>query len=408
MTGLLLALALQAGALTVSPSGEFRTLASAIAAAPSGGTIRVAAGRYREPTIVVDRPLTLLGDSGAVLDGEGQREILVVRAPGVTVRGLTFRNTGTSFSEDRAALRIDHMTDCRIIGNRFDQTFFAIYLAAAERCVVDSNVVVGSGSKDEVGTGSGIHFWSCREVVVRDNRIAGHRDGIYLEFTHHADVERNISRGNNRYGLHFMYSDSSSYRNNTFEANGSGVAVMYTRSIAMVGNTFAGGRGAAVFGLLLKEIADARLAGNLFRDNTTGLMADGANRLVATGNRFIGNGWAVRLLGSTGEGRFEGNSFRGNSFDVSVNDRETSSVFLRNYWDGYRGWDLDHDGLGDVPFHPVRLFSILAERSTPVMLLQRSLFVRLLDAAERALPVLTPAAVVDAQPLMKEPPGRAR
>jgi nitrous oxidase accessory protein len=401
----LLALALQAGPLVVSPGGRYPTVASAVAAAPAGATITISAGHYREPTIVVDRPLTLIGDSGAVLDGEARHEILVVRAPNVVVRNLTFVNTGFSYSEDRAALRLDRAVGCRVSANRFERTFFAIYLAAAERCVVDSNVVAGSGSRDEVGTGSGIHLWSCRDVTVRANRITGHRDGIYLEFSHHADVEGNLSAGNNRYGLHFMYSDSSTYRDNVFRGNGSGVAVMYTRSVTMIGNTFTADRGATAYGLLLKEISDARLVDNLFRDNTTALLADGANRLVAASNRFVRNGWAIRLLGSTDAGRFEGNVFRGNSFDVAVNDRETSSVFARNFWDAYRGWDLDHDGVGDVPHHPVRLFAVLAERATPVMLLQRSLFVRLLDAAEHALPVLTPTAVVDAQPLMRDPLG---
>ena len=43
---------------------------------------------------------------------------------------------------------------------------------------------------------------------------------------------------------------------------------------------------------------------------------------------------------------------------------------------------------------------LLVERAEPALLLQRSLFVRMLDAAERVLPVLTPPDVMDAQPLM--------
>ena len=394
----------QAPPLAVSPQGPYRTVAAAVAAAPAGATIRVRTGTYREPTITIDRPLTILGDSGAVLDGEGTHAIVIVHADHVTIRGLDFINTGSSYREDRAALRVADASDCQIDHNRFEQTFFAIYLAQATDCVVADNVISGWPGREAV-TGNGIHMWSSRNVLVSGNRISGHRDGIYLEFTRHADVRGNVSEGNVRYGMHFMYSDSSAYTDNTFRANGGGVAVMYTNVVTMTHNLFTSNHGPTSYGLLLKEIHDAHLEANMFRGNTVGLLADGADHLQAVSNRFEDNGWAVRLLASTIDGRFEGNAFRRNSFDVAVNGVGTSTVFTGNWWDAYHGWDLDHDGFGDVPYHPVRLFALLVEHVQPALLLQRSLFVKLLDAAERALPVLTPSGVVDARPLMHSPTG---
>jgi nitrous oxidase accessory protein len=389
--------------LVVSPSGPYRTVAAAIAASPSGGSVVVKAGRYREPMIIIDHPLTLTGEAGAVLDGEHNHALLVVRADNVTVQGLRFTATGGSFREDRAAVRVEESHGCRILRNQFEDTFFAIYLAATQECDVGHNQIAGRRSAGEAGTGNGIHSWSSRGAHIHDNVIRGHRDGIYLEFNRDADVRNNRSEGNLRYGMHFMYSDSSSYIGNTFARNGSGVAVMYTKVVTMTGNTFADNGGPTAYGLLLKEIEDARLTDNLFRRNTTGLMADGADRIIAHGNRFEENGWALRLFGSTSGGAFTGNEFRRNSFDVAVNGRGTSATFSGNWWEAYRGWDLDHDGRGDVAHHPVRLFAMLVERAEPALLLQRSLFVRLLDAAERVLPVLTPPDVMDAQPLMHPP-----
>ena len=60
-------------------------------------------------------------------------------------------------------------------------------------------------------------------------------------------------------------------------------------------NRFEDNRGSAAYGLLLKEIADARLDRNVFSNNATGLFADGAARLVATHNVFLNNGWALKL-----------------------------------------------------------------------------------------------------------------
>lgn len=403
IAGALAVLALQQ-ALVVSPTGPYRRVGDALRAAPAGASITIRAGEYREPTIRVERAVTIMGEPGAVLDGEGVRELMVIVAHGVTVRGLTFRHTGSSYREDRAALRVVEAHDCRIEDNRFENTFFGVYLQGAIGCQVIGNVVRGTMS-GEAGTGNGIHAWSASRLTLRGNTISGHRDGIYLEFSRHATVEDNRSSGNRRYGLHFMYSDSSTYARNVFSANGTGVAVMFSSMVSMVANEFSGNRGPAAYGLLLKEISRSRLSGNRFHDNSTALVADGANGLEVRDNRFLRNGRAVRLLASTQDGHFVGNSFEANSFDVVVNSRGITTEFRRNWWDGYRGWDLDGDGVGDVAHHPVRLFSLLVERSEPVLLLQRSLFVRLVDAAERAVPALTPRTVRDAEPLMRPTHG---
>jgi nitrous oxidase accessory protein len=398
-------LALQAP-LVVSPDGPYRTIGAAVAVAPVGAVISVRPGVYREPTVRIEKSLSLLGEAGATLDGEGQRELMVIAAPDVTVRGLRFRNTGKAYSEDRAGLRAVHTRGCRIIDNQFDDTFFGIYLQGVENCEVVGNRLVGEVGR-EGGTGNGIHAWSSNGLVVRDNQVRGHRDGIYLEFSRQMVVEGNVSEANRRYGLHFMYSDTSRYLRNTFRNNGTGVAVMYTANVEMSDNAFLDNRGPASYGLLLKDVRDARLIGNRFRDNTTALVADGADRIRVERNLFERNGRAIRLLASTADGVFSDNRFEGNTFDVIVNSRRITADFRGNYWDRYRGWDLDRDGIGDIPHYPVRLFGMLVERSEVTMLLDRSLVVRLVDAAERAAPALTPRELKDPAPLMRPRSGGA-
>jgi nitrous oxidase accessory protein len=101
------------------------------------------------------------------------------------------------------------------------------------------------------------------------------------------------------------------------------------------------------------------------------------------------------------DNRFRHNRFEGNTFDVATNSQASSpSAFAENYWDGYVGYDLDRDGFGDTPFRPVRLFSVLVEQNEPLLILLRSFFLDLLEAAERVAPVLTPDKLVDARPMM--------
>ncbi len=385
----------------VTPTGPVRTLASALRLVRPGGRVVVRPGIYREQGIVIDRPVEIVGQGMPTIEGDGAHGILTITADDVTVRGMRLAHVGTSYVEDRAALRVQNAHRCTIVDNRVEDAFFGIYLANVTGCRIERNALLAS-HRTETSSGNGIHLGSSRDVVIADNSVHGFRDGIYFEFVHGTAVSRNLSEGNLRYGLHFMYSDDCRYLQNIFRRNGSGVAVMYTHRVQMVGNRFENNWGAAAYGLLLKEISDARLEHNVFYRNTTGLVADGANRIVADRNDFIENGWAIKLDASTGDGTMTRNNFIANTFDMASNSRDPSTVLAGNYWDAYRGYDLNRDGVGDVPFRPVRLFSMIVEHHEPALLLLRSGFVELLDVAERVLPALTPATLSDAHPAMRK------
>jgi nitrous oxidase accessory protein len=378
------------------------SVAAAVKAARPRDTIWIAAGVHREPTIVIDKALVLTGERGAILDGSAATNIVVIDADDVVVSGLHFRNVAPSHVEDRAAIRVGEVRRCRIERNTIDNAFFGIYLAATERCRVAGNSLRARRATED-SSGNGIHLWTARDIDVTDNRVEGHRDGIYLEFAHDSRIAGNTSTGNLRYGLHFMYSDDCSYERNRFIANGAGVAVMYTKRVVMRGNRFEESWGSAAYGLLLKEVYDVTLTGNVFSRNTTGLVADGATRLAASANDFEQNGWAVRLYASTQDASFSDNTFAGNTFDVATNSRSSSARFTSNFWDDYRGYDLDRDGRGDVAHHPVRLFSMVVSANEPALVLLRSPIQSVLDAAERAFPTLTPESVVDRSPRMRRP-----
>jgi nitrous oxidase accessory protein len=380
--------------------GAGAPVAAALARAQPFDTVFLHRGLYREPTIMVRQSVTLRGERGAVLDGEGQRAIVIVFAPRVTIEGLTLRHTGFSGIDDRAALRFVDTHDCRIIGNRIEQAFFGIYLARVTRCDVRDNVLVGNAG-GEMDAGNGIHLWYARDVHLTGNTVEGHRDGIYFEFTHGGVVRDNVSRGNGRYGLHFMFSDSCHYIRNRFVGNAAGIAVMYTNHVEIRDNLFADARGSASYGLLLKAISDSRIVGNTFRANSVALHLEDANRNQIIGNRFERNGWALRLMTNADDNTVADNDFIANAFDAVASGERNSTRLHGNHWDSYRGYDLDRDGVGDVPHHPVRLFALIVENNPPALILLRSFLLDLLDVSERVLPVLVPATVVDSAPAMR-------
>lgn len=398
----LLAALLPARVIHVAPGTAVATVGAALERAGRGDTIVVHAGLYREAGLRVTRPMQIIGEGAPVIDGGGA-SVFLVSADSVGIAGLTIRNVAPSFTEDRAAIRVEGARGCSIRDNIIRDSFFAIYTARAEDCVIAGNVIVGTG-KTETANGNAIHLYRSRGMVILRNEVRGHRDGIYLEFGRHATIRGNSSVGNTRYGLHFMYSDSCAYEGNTFRGNRAGVAVMYSRNVAMTRNIFAGATGAAAYGLLLKEITDSRLEQNTFTANTVALSLEGGERVLARRNHFVRNGWAVRLRADADGGSFEGNEFNGNAFDVVTNSRQAPTRFAGNFWDRYDGYDLDHDGLGDVPFRPVRLFGLVVEQHPDAILLLNSLLVNLLDLSERVAPILTPELPVDSTPLIRRRP----
>jgi nitrous oxidase accessory protein len=94
------------------------------------------------------------------------------------------------------------------------------------------------------------------------------------------------------------------------------------------------------------------------------------------------------------------NNFLSNTFDVSTNGSLVLNKFEGNYWDKYEGYDLNRDNIGDVPYRPLSLFSMIVEQNPPAMLLFRSFMVTLLDRSEKIIPTLTPDNFIDESPLM--------
>jgi nitrous oxidase accessory protein len=90
-----------------------------------------------------------------------------------------------------------------------------------------------------------------------------------------------------------------------------------------------------------------------------------------------------------------------NTFDIATNGSVTFNYLNDNYWDKYEGYDLNHDGKGDILYRPVSLFSTLIERMPQAMILLRSFTATLLDKIEKIIPSLTPENMKDDSPSMK-------
>ncbi|RZV59185.1 MAG: nitrous oxide reductase family maturation protein NosD, partial [Flavobacteriaceae bacterium] len=189
---------------------------------------------------------------------------------------------------------------------------------------------------------------------------------------------------------------------NIFENNGAGVAVMFSKGIKMYNNIFRENWGSASYGMLLKEINDAEIKGNLFEENTIGINIEGSNRIVYKNNEFRNNGWAIKVRGACYTNEFVNNNFLYNSFDIAYNSKVNDNIFYSNFWSNYTGYDLNKDGIGDVPYRPVKLFSYIVNRTPETIILLRSLFIDIIDFSEKVSPVFTPDKLLDHNPSIKK------
>lgn len=398
---LCLPLVSQGKTIKICGSCEVKTIKEGISLASAHDTLIIQKGIYREFDITIDKPLTLIGEGMPTIDGEDRGGIITIVSDDVTLDGLHLIRVGSSYTTDHAAIRVIKSKNFTLRNLFLEEPFFGIYLERSSDGLVAHNKIIGD-AVEEYNSGNGIQLWYCKNIVVRDNHVEGVRDGIYLEFSDHIAIQDNISTKNIRYGLHFMFSDNNSYQRNTFEDNGAGVAVMFSKHIDMTHNIFRKNWGTTSFGLLLKEINDAELMGNIFEENTVGISVEGTNRINYIGNDFFNNGWALRVRGACYGNKYMGNNFLYNSFDVSYNSKLNDNIFEGNYWSSYTGYDLDRDGVGDVPYRPVKLFSYIVNRTPETMVLLRSLFMDIIDFSEKVSPVFTPDNLIDTKPLMKK------
>ncbi|WP_373297453.1 nitrous oxide reductase family maturation protein NosD [Aquimarina muelleri] len=375
------------------------TIKETIKAASAYDTIIVKKATYNEYNIIVDKPLTIIGKNYPVIDGKRQGEIITIISDHVTIDGLFIINVGTSYTEDYAAIRVKKSKDFMIQNVVLEKLFFGIYLEKARDGVLYHNKIIGD-AVEEYNSGNGIQLWYCKNIIIEHNFVQRVRDGIYLEFSDDCKIKNNVSSHNIRYGLHFMFSNNDSYENNTFEKNGAGVAVMFSKKIKMYRNIFKENWGSASYGMLLKEINDAEITENTFEENTIGINIEGSNRIQYSKNNFINNGWAIKVRGACYTNTFKLNNFLNNSFDISYNSKLNDNLFHNNYWSKYTGYDLDKDGIGDVPYRPVKLFSYIVNRTPETIILLRSLFIDIIDFSEKVSPVFTPDKLLDHHPLI--------
>ena len=125
---------LEASIIRVSKSLNTKSVTSAIRNANSGDTILVSPGNYFEKNIIIDKPLTLIGENYPVLDGEHTYELISIKSDHVIVKGFKLQHSGMGTLDDVAGIKIYDSEYVTIENNIFDDTFLG-FMYSSEKNV---------------------------------------------------------------------------------------------------------------------------------------------------------------------------------------------------------------------------------------------------------------------------------
>jgi nitrous oxidase accessory protein len=365
------------------------SIADTLEQARAGDIIQLAGGVYRE-NIVIDVPVTLRAAPGTEIRGGYEGNVVHITAPGTVLEGLHIAEAGPHLTKDMACVLVE-ADDVTIRDCTITESLHGIYVKAGNGTEIVGNHIEGRLDLIEADRGNGIHLWNSSGNRVISNEILNVRDGIYFSFAHQTEIERNHIH-HVRYGLHYMYSNENSFYDNLFENNVAGAALMYSEDIVFADNVFARCRGFRAYGILLQSMSRVTATSNLIIDNSRGIFMNNADSNTLEHNDVVDNDLAVQLNGGCDNNLLVRNNFINNLSELllDVSDLETrwADGDGGNFWSGYRGYDLDGDGAGDVPFPIQNVFQVLETKVPEARYYLLSPAAEVLKAAERALPIL--------------------
>jgi nitrous oxidase accessory protein len=389
------------------PGSEFQTVQAAIDVAQPGDVVQVRAGTYTG-NLIINKQITLEGIDRPRLRGEGFGSVITVTADGCLLKGLVIEHSGGDLTREDSGVLLKSSKN-HVLNNELHDVLYGIYLFSSHGNVLRGNQMRGRAELELGGRGAGLHLWNSPDNIIEDNIVSDMRDGLYVQSCNGNQIRRNRV-SNVRYGLHYMFSDRNVFEDNVFSNNIAGAAIMYSSQIEFRRNTFVHNRGFSSFGILFQECNELVAEDNFIVDNATGIFMEALRKTTFRRNTIANNDVALQMFSSSDANVFSENNFIGNLSPLQVIGKNTTTRWsqngLGNFWSHYDGYDLNHDGNGDVPLKIQNVFEYMEGNYPRLRIYLESPAARALSVAEKAFPVFTGSPETDNAPLIKPVPMR--
>ncbi len=416
--GLLLTATFAFGELRIAPDDG--PLQSHIDAAAPGSELILAEGLY-SGSILIDKPLTLRGEPGAILDGEGNGDVIRVTSPDVRIEGLTLRNSGFNLTDMNAGIHAEREAHrIHVEDNVLENVAFGLWLWHLEAPSVIGNRIAGNTAVRSQDRGDAIRLYNITGGTIADNDVRDSRDAIYVDTSRDLTFRNNRLR-DSRFGIHYMFTHGGKIVGNHTSGTRAGYALMMSRDLEVVNNRSERDMN---YGILMNYVNYSTIAGNDIRGITAWHGPGGSEHGVTLGaegkalfiynsqsneirgNRLADSELGIHLTAGSENNRLYDNAFINNRQQVmyvATRTQEWSHEGRGNYWSDYLGWDLDGDGVGDTPYEPNDAVDRLLWRFPEAKLLMHSPAVVALRWVQRQFPIFRAQGVQDSAPLMRTP-----
>jgi len=387
--------------IEVGKNKEVGYLRKALEIAKDGDIIKVYPGKYYG-NIIVDKPITLEGIGYPVIEGERKGDAITVEKGGCVIRGFVIRGGGFELRKEDSGLKLKG--DRNIIENNiFEDTLFGIYLYRSKQNRIVNNRFYGRSYLSSPDRGNGIHLYDTTDNIVEDNYIENYGDGIYFDHADKNIIIRNFLTGL-RYGIHFMFSKNNTFEENISVKNIAGAVLMYGRGNTFRRNVLAECKGFRGFGLLYVEFEDSIGEDNWVINNTVGVYMDNSWKNVLKNNTIAENVIGFYLKSSSEGNEIYQNNIVRNIVQVQTERTSSNNRWFKdgkgNYWSDYLGFDLNGDGVGDIPHRLTSYFAFMMENYPTLSLYFYSPSVNALELSLKTFPIFDIPAQEDPYPLM--------
>jgi nitrous oxidase accessory protein len=373
---------------------------------PRVAAVCLAPGEYHGP-LRLNRAITLWGPQTAVIRGAGT--IVELIAPGAALLGISIDGSGGHFDQLDGAVRLS-ADDTRVEGVTVIHATFGILVERAARVRVVGNRIEGSRDPATGLRGDTIRLWETRDSLIADNQVQDGRD-LVVWYSRGNTITGNRIEGA-RYGLHFMYSHDNRVVGNQLSRGVVGIFVMYSRGLHITDNLIVDAAGAAGMAIGIKDSGNLAITGNRLIHDTIGIYVDSSPMQRGDTVRIDRNvlrfdDTAVVFHASAHDVEIRDNDLADNDTQVRVDGGgdATAVAWHGNYFDDYAGYDLDDDGVGDVPYELRSLSNQLVSQSPNLAVMRGTLALALVDAAAHLDPLYRPRSILsDPAPRMESRP----
>lgn len=383
-------------------------LAAVLASAQDGDSLCLAPGRWTAPIDIAKR-ISIWGPRDAVIAANRPGSVVTITGAGAALAGLTIDGSSSRFDKLDAAVHV-LADDVRVEGIAVVHSVYGILVEKCKRATVIDNHVRGDAATAMGMRGDTIRLWETYDSVVRRNLVEDGRDMVVWYSSRNIIAENRVLRG--RYGTHFMYSHDNDVHDNAYVDGVVGVFVMYSKRVTLTRNLVINASGASGMAIGLKDAGDIVVRDNVLVHDTVGIYLDNTpgqadESLTVEGNAIRMCTTAIHMHSTPYSARFAGNSLADNGVQLAAEagTRPTQATWRGNYFDDYAGYDLDDDGVGDLPHAVESASEDLVAQHAELAFFRGGPALALVDIGSRLLPLWEPRVLlVDAAPRMNAPP----